>query len=378
MPLIPNFLPKQYSIRHDTLVNTPYNLPRGVLEKLTDKFAYLIALGNEGAALIIQEILGQSLIENVKNNDYMLIITYALEPLVGVEEIVYKKLIVDNNINENKIILLTSRIDAGKIINELSIKLNKQPIRAYYFSTFEFQIQQATKVAPIVNLKKYKKFICLNRRWRLHRPFLVAMLSYYGLLKHGYVSLGKCEKNSNWNISIQQILNYHKKYPFEETLKIVEENKESFNEIPDLYLDTNDLDINRPNIDDSIKVFFQTSYFSVVTETLFFSNTQFLSEKIFKPIAMKHPFILVGTPNLLSHIILLGYKTFHPYINEEYDKETNHCKRMKLIVDEIKRLSELSDSDWQYLNQKLQPIIDYNFSLLKSKINLTDFIHPLI
>jgi hypothetical protein len=50
--------------------------------------------------------------------------------------------------------------------------------------------------------KQYdKKFVNFNRRWRIHRPALVALLEIRGLLDKGYVSLGKTnEPNDNWEV----------------------------------------------------------------------------------------------------------------------------------------------------------------------------------
>lgn len=377
MPIDYNFGSYQYRVVKNTLTKNFYDLPFGVLETVTQNTCCVIGLFDSNAALRILDTVPKELIEESKINDLQIVITYALEPLVGIEDIIYDKLIIESNIPENKIILLTSNFESQSIIENLARKHNKNKIKTYYFSTFELQIQKYTKIESKNNGIKNKKYICLNRRWRLHRPFLVALLNYYNLLNDGYISLGRCDDNLNWKHSIPQLLLQHQTYICEETFSIISQNEENIKKIPDLYVDTDNLKINLPKIDPSIRYFFESSYFSVVTETLFFSEISFLTEKIFKPVAMKHPFILVGTPNLLTMFKKLGYRTFHPYINEDYDRETNHCKRMKLIIDEIKRLCELSESEWQDLTQKLQPIINYNFFLLKSRIDIKNFIYPL-
>jgi hypothetical protein len=111
-----------------------------------------------------------------------------------------------------------------------------------------------------------------------------------------------------------------------------------------------------------------------VTETNFFNGPRFLTEKIFKPVKYRHPFILASTPKSLEYIRSLGYKTFSPIFNEDYDLEENPCKRMMMIVTEIERLCNLSDDEWTSMLIELDKICDYNFDILKSKTRIEDYI----
>ena len=76
---------------------------------------------------------------------------------------------------------------------------------------------------------------------------------------------------------------------------------------------------------------FDTSYFSIVNETLFYkdtyrykniidiqpTNSVFLSEKIYKPLCMKHPFVVVGVDGTLQALRQFGYQTFDKWIDEQ-------------------------------------------------------------
>ena len=77
-----------------------------------------------------------------------------------------------------------------------------------------------------------------------------------------------------------------------------------------------------------------------------------LSEKTFKAILNHHPFLLVAVPRSLQFLKSMGYKTFHPYINE---------------ADEVKRLCELSPNQLQEFLTATKEIVKYNFQILKSK-----------
>jgi hypothetical protein len=117
-----------------------------------------------------------------------------------------------------------------------------------------------------------------------------------------------------------------------------------------------------------------------VTETLFYKDkidpfskiyeygTAF-SEKIYKPIVVKHPFIIVSTPNFLKELRNLGFKTFAPYIDESYDTEHNDKKRLDMIVDEVYRLSRFADEQWIEWQINVKDIVEYNYNVYK---NMTD------
>ena len=118
---------------------------------------------------------------------------------------------------------------------------------------------------------------------------------------------------------------------------------------------------------------YEDTYFSVVSETIFFTNyrdwedSAFLSEKTFKAILFKHPFILVATPNTLKYLKALGYKTFSPVIDESYDSIEDNTLRMIAIVKEINRLCKLKGPALEdYLNY-CREICDYNFKVFTEK-----------
>jgi hypothetical protein len=99
---------------------------------------------------------------------------------------------------------------------------------------------------------------------------------------------------------------------------------------------------------------------SVVLETIADSQKIHLTEKTLRPIACGHPFMLVAGPGALEYLKSYGFKTFSPWINEEYDQELNIINRMKLIVKEMTRIKELDLAQKTQFLTELRKIAEYN------------------
>lgn len=127
---------------------------------------------------------------------------------------------------------------------------------------------------------------------------------------------------------------------------------------------------------------FQTSYFSVIGETSYFKkmlmseenlynphlDSSFCTEKTYRAIACKHPFILVSRPHLLKHLRRFGYRTFAPYIDESYDDIEDDHERMLKIASIIKDLCNKNASFWKDFVEGTKDIVLHNYyRLLKAK-----------
>lgn len=94
-----------------------------------------------------------------------------------------------------------------------------------------------------------------------------------------------------------------------------------------------------------------------------------ITEKAYKPIACKRPFIAFSTPYWLADLRELGFKTFHPFINEDYDLVENNLDRLNMLVNEIERISKLNSIEFKQLINNCQSVVDYNYKLLLEKKN---------
>ena len=66
----------------------------------------------------------------------------------------------------------------------------------------------------------------------------------------------------------------------------------------------------------------------------------FRTEKIWKPIAIGHPFIVVSNFGYLRDLKQLGFQTFDHLIDESYDSISNDQERIDRIVDLVKDLCQ--------------------------------------
>jgi hypothetical protein len=104
----------------------------------------------------------------------------------------------------------------------------------------------------------------------------------------------------------------------------------------------------------------QTS-FSMVSESLV-TEKRFISEKIFKPLAFQHAFVVHGTPGSLQYLHELGFETFDHVIDEGYDKELDHLLRLQLIQSMLKNLyQEYSTGKPLFADTVSQQKIQHNY-----------------
>jgi hypothetical protein len=99
----------------------------------------------------------------------------------------------------------------------------------------------------------------------------------------------------------------------------------------------------------------------VVTETVFYYDKLHLTEKIFKPIVSKQPFMLLAAPGNLAYLRSYGFKTFDGIIDESYDKIQDNDLRITSVVKELTAYCKLSESEKNDMIEELNPIIQHNF-----------------
>lgn len=104
----------------------------------------------------------------------------------------------------------------------------------------------------------------------------------------------------------------------------------------------------------------QSSLLHIVNETVFYEPKLHLTEKIFKPIVSKRPFVLVAAPGNLAYLRSYGFLTFGTWIDESYDNIEDPSLRLKAITNEIAKLSQLNVNQLRDLHHDMQPVLDYN------------------
>jgi hypothetical protein len=335
-----------------------------------------------------------------KNNNTKLVLHLTGHGYHEVVKEVYDHVIGRDRVPAEKIILSSESLDLHTAMLWVSKKYNYPPLKVKV--TFEFQIygQQNAKdmtihikgneKIPILPFnfeqKKYdKKFLCLNGYWRQHRAAIVFLLESLGLLDKGIISynIKNCHFDTSGIETYKMLYDCTNHHP--EIKQLLELNKDKLCKIDNILLDTeyNQDKENLANIKNLHNDWFNQTYFSIVTETNFpafypqdakFSKDfmkdnvgRLYSEKIFRTIVYKHPFLATGPKHFLKGLKWLGYKTFHPYIDESYDEESDDVKRLLMIVKEAKRLSEFTDDELAKFLAATKEICEYNFELIKKQ-----------
>lgn len=107
---------------------------------------------------------------------------------------------------------------------------------------------------------------------------------------------------------------------------------------------------------------FQSCFLHVVNETVFYYNKLHLTEKIFKPIVCRRPFVLVAAPGNLAYLRSYGFRTFEPWIDESYDNVTNNNQRLHMIAQQIKQIAQLTESERTAMHQEMQEVLQHNYN----------------
>ena len=99
----------------------------------------------------------------------------------------------------------------------------------------------------------------------------------------------------------------------------------------------------------------------VVTETVFHGRRHHLTEKTFKPICLRMPFVMVSTAGSLEYLKRYGFRTFSDIWDESYDDEVNDDRRLEKISQLLKDLDDQSPQELQKIYRSTIPILEHNF-----------------
>jgi hypothetical protein len=86
------------------------------------------------------------------------------------------------------------------------------------------------------------------------------------------------------------------------------------------------------------------------------------SEKTFRALQLPRPFLLFSTPNNVKMLREWGFEVYDDHINHSYDEEQDWIKRQSLILDQLAKPIEYTESVLKDFEQRAQ----HNRNLLKS------------
>ena len=203
-----------------------------------------------------------------------------------------------------------------------------------------------------------RDYINLGRKPRPHRILFAHLLSKHLDLTN--TSLGSSEamtwdKTYNWPEEIDGYLEtYHPTISINlSDIQVLEDNA-PYN------IDAVDL-----NEEQSFKFspsVINEAFLYVINETYSSSSKVFITEKTWRPIQAKMPFVIFGDANTLATLKSLGYKTFDRWWDESYDLLIGYDRAMAII----KILHGLQTRDLQSLYDEMRPTIMHNYQIFKS------------
>jgi hypothetical protein len=206
-----------------------------------------------------------------------------------------------------------------------------------------------------------KVFMSLNRlvtNDRSYRLVLVSLLLERNLIDHGVVSLHLNDQGwGDWKQELSSPDTKLSKYQIEFVDKHIGQLSGSI--IADTNAPRGSLSADAgPNE----LAFNQSALWHIVSETVFYHDKLHLTEKTFKPIFSKRPFILVAAPGNLAYLKRYGFRTFDRWIDESYDNETDNQLRLEKIASEIEKLCKLSPTDLKKMHLEMREILEFNFN----------------
>ena len=107
--------------------------------------------------------------------------------------------------------------------------------------------------------------------------------------------------------------------------------------------------------------FYKYFAIDIVSETVYNYPYPCLTEKTMRPIVHKRMFIVLGPLGIIERLHDKGFKTFAPFINEEYDSIADPHKRMEAIVDELTRISKFSIDNIRETMLQYKSILQHNY-----------------
>lgn len=201
-------------------------------------------------------------------------------------------------------------------------------------------------------------YICLMNianKDRSYRLYLASKLKELNLLDKGTVSLN-LDENNLIKKEITDLKSKLSKKSKKHIYKYLTFQQQS------MYADTKNFTGElSAGLDHIIYEMWQDSFFHVVPETVFYYNKLHLTEKIFKPIVSRRPFLLVGAPGNLEYLKSYGFRTFDKWIDESYDQELDNDRRIDLVVNQLHWINNLTSNQKHQMFKEMQTVLEHNY-----------------
>lgn len=308
-------------------------------------------------------------IENLIRNKNLRIVFYNEHESYTNPKNYYQKLVLtinSKNLNESLFYIVNNSSELYEIKNLYPSNLNVFKTN-YLIELISKYISVGTSIDNFTLDKKFL-LLCQNRRPKPHRVSLITLLDSQGLLSQEnlidwsltYGIGNNFQFNSeNFNeeffLNDESFVNSFNKLKSEKKLSHYEKNNDWFN-VESKYDSNNHICLNS----------YLQSYFNIVTESHYSIESVHITEKSFKPFYYFQIPIFVASHR---HVEFLRKEhdlyLFDDIVDHSYDSESNMSKRLFLIVDEIKRLSNMRNEICKYYSENKLKFI-HNHTYIKN------------
>lgn len=264
------------------------------------------------------------------------------------------------NFPEGAVHYISGNLAIQERVKEKKVTFTVHPVHFFENWASKGTLIEQISFEPFLNSLDNQQwlFLSFNRLPRRHRAFFISLLEQKGLMQKGMVSFGT--EGSDFSHILHSCTNS------EEEHQNLKKCFDSVLERAPIELDS-DLFYNQAH-NLGVDLHKQT-FISVVTETLAdWDGTLFFSEKIWKPIVLGHPFMLIGNKGGLKYLRERGFKTFGKWIDESYDELDDWRDRVRHVVRELERLNQRSVEELIEIREEMKEICLHNKNLYHLKV----------
>jgi len=217
--------------------------------------------------------------------------------------------------------------------------------------------------------KKDIKYTFVNSNWRYDtfRHVIAAYLSNYNSkLSWYYTSTQEDFKNLLWFNPPQSLINGFEKLNQRTPINLDKHITtatpvtgsliDRFSKLPTTDFFPNSINSN----------IYEGVFCSIVSESGFFDETAYVTEKTMWSIFNLMPFVIVGPPGALAALKDLGFKTFDKWWDEGYDNEKDHAERIIKIFKLIDYIASLPKDVQASVTKEMNETLLYNKQRLQN------------
>jgi len=288
--------------------------------------------------------ISNRIVNDVKNGKCKIVLILQFEGFSGITNndlYILDSWISQYNLPTNSVLYIHGNLNIESLCIENKLKFKGIPI-SLFDAWIPYEKIQDNPVGLTIDDKCL--FLSYNRAPRDSRIYFVSRLLKNNLLNLGKISMGKFLTSQT---------------------KINDEWAEKLSNQTPILIDK-PLDINwAVGVDYNN---YETTFVSIVTETLTQPKTLFLSEKTWKPISVGHPFMIIGSKGTLKYLKSLGYKTFDKWWDESYDLIDDEYDRIDCVISQLETLSTKSNQELIDMKSEMMEILQHNMDLFKTQV----------